>query len=278
MPKKEQIRKMFDDIAPGYDAFNHLGSLGIDKCWRRRALRELPKPVEAGSGAVPAASPATGSAAVYRVLDIACGTGDFCIAAAKYLSKRLRRTARATGHGRLPDSVIGHRSEPETPAFQIIGADISTGMLAVMSDKVAAAGLQELVSVEEGDCASLQFSDGSFDAVTVAFGVRNFEDRELCLAEILRVLKPGGRFIMLELGVPSCRPVAWLYRIYFTKILPLLGGKMSGNRRAYEYLPASVLAFPGKREWLATLAAAGFRNCRHRALSFGICRLYIASK
>ena len=225
---------MFDDIAPGYDAFNHLGSLGIDKCWRRRALRELPE-------------------ACCNVLDIACGTGDFCIEAAKYLSKRF-------------------------DSYHITGADISTGMLAVMSDKVAAAGLQELVSVEEGDCASLRFADCSFDAVTVAFGVRNFEARERCLREILRVLKPGGRFIMLELGVPSCRPVAWLYRIYFTRILPLLGRRISGNRRAYEYLPASVLAFPGKSEWLATLSEAGFVNCRHRALSLGICRLYIAEK
>ena len=252
MPKKEQIRKMFDDIAPEYDAFNHLGSLGIDKCWRRRAVRELPKAVEAGSATGPAD---------YRVLDIACGTGDFCIAAAKYLAKRARRQTRECG-----------------ASFHLTGADISTGMLAVMERKVSEAGLEGCISAEEGDCASLRFADGSFDAVTVAFGVRNFEDRERCLAEILRVLKPGGRFIMLELGVPSCRPVAWLYRIYFTRILPLLGGRMSGNRGAYEYLPASVLAFPGKREWLATLEKAGFRSCRHRALSLGICRLYIAEK
>ena len=242
MPKKEQIRKMFDDIAPEYDAFNHLGSLGIDKCWRRRALRELPRPC-------------------MEVLDVACGTGDFCIAAARFLAKRAPGQAREGG-----------------TSFHLTGVDISSGMLAVMADKVAAAELQESISVEEGDCASLRFADGSFDAVTVAFGVRNFEDREKCLREILRVLKPGGRFIMLELGVPSCRPVAWLYRIYFTKILPLLGGRLSGNRRAYEYLLASVLAFPKKKEWLETLASAGFRHCRHRALSLGICRLYVAEK
>ena len=259
MPKKEQIRKMFDDIAPEYDAFNHLGSLGIDKCWRRRALKELPVPADGSS--------ADCGVAGYEVLDIACGTGDFCIAAARFLAKMMRRAGRASG------SVTGAPSP-----FHITGADISTGMLAVMERKVSEAGLDGCVSAEEGDCASLRFADGSFDAVTVAFGVRNFEDREKCLAEILRVLKPGGRFIMLELSVPSCKPVAWVYRLYFTKILPLLGGKMSGNRGAYEYLPASVLAFPGKREWLATLEKAGFRNCRHRALSLGICRLYTAEK
>ena len=234
MPKKEQIRRMFDDIAPEYDAFNHLSSLGIDKCWRSRALRELPSPCR-------------------EVLDIACGTGDFCIAAARRLAKK-------------------------SDSYHITGADISTGMLEVMRQKVSDAGLGSRVSTEEGDCAALRFSDGSFDAVTVAFGVRNFENREKCLHEILRVLKPGGRFIMLELGVPSWKPVAWLYRLYFTKILPFVGGKMSGNRKAYEYLPASVLAFPKKREWLATLEKVGFSNCRHHALSLGICRLYTADK
>lgn len=243
---------MFDDIAPEYDAFNHLSSLGIDKSWRRRALKELPR-FAAGSTGGTAFGSVSGQEAVYRVLDIACGTGDFCVAAAKTLSKR-------------------------ADSYHITGVDISTGMLEVMAGKLASAGLQDCISAEEGDCASLRFADGSFDAVTVAFGVRNFEDREKCLAEILRVLKPGGRFIMLELGVPSWKPFARFYRIYFTKILPLLGRKMSGNRGAYEYLPASVLAFPGKREWLSTLAAVGFRNCRHRSLSLGICRLYIAEK
>lgn len=262
---------MFDDIAPGYDAFNHLSSLGIDKCWRRRALRELPSPVESASDAGTAAGSEAGSEAAvgskvgYRVLDVACGTGDFCIAAARYLGRKVRRSGRSDVAG--------------TPSpFHLTGVDISTGMLEVMVRKISEAGLAEVVSAEEGDCASLRYADGSFDAVTVAFGVRNFEDREKCLGEILRVLKPGGRFIMLELGVPSCRPVAWLYRAYFTKILPLVGRRISGNRRAYEYLPASVLAFPKMKEWLATLEGVGFRACRHRALSLGICRLYIAEK
>ena len=226
---------MFDDIAPGYDAFNHIGSMGADRCWRRKALRALDAPANESEGGI-------------RILDIACGTGDFSIAAARRLNA------------------------------EVVGVDISEGMLEVMRRKVEKEGLQERIKAEPGDAAALQYPDGSFDAVTVAFGVRNFEDRPRCLQEILRVLKPGGKFVMLELGVPSWQPAKWLYITYSTRILPWLGRRISGNRGAYEYLPASVLNFPGKMEWLATMDAAGFKGCRHRALSFGICRLYIAEK
>lgn len=258
MPKKEIIQEMFDSIAPEYDAFNHLASLGIDRCWRRRALRFVGK----AAGASPDEA--------LRVLDIACGTGDFSIAVARRLQKTCGQD------------------------WQVVGCDISEGMLAVMREKVAGAGLSagdaaapgaepcgkaaRGISTMAGDASAMPFPDRSFDTVTVAFGVRNFEDREKCLREILRVLEPGGRFVMLELGVPSSRSVRWLYKIYFTRIMPWLGGRMSGNRNAYRYLPASVLAFPGKAEWLGTMERCGFVNCRHRALSLGICRLYTGEK
>ncbi len=223
MPKKEKIKQMFDSIAPQYDTFNHLTSLGIDRAWRRRALRHIYGP---------------------QVLDVACGTGDFAIAIAR---KR---------------------------CCSVTGVDISEGMLEVMRRKVADAGLEKNISAETGDCASLRFPGSWFDNVTVAFGVRNFEDREACLKEILRVLRPGGTFVMLELGVPGFKPFRKLYEWYFTKVMPRIGGKLSGNEDAYRYLPASVQNFPRPKEWKAFMRSCGFTDVRHHALSFGICRLY----
>ena len=159
-----------------------------------------------------------------------------------------------------------------------MGVDLSEGMLKVMEEKVKAAGLENIVSCEQGDCESLRFSDGAFDRVTVAFGVRNFENREKALKEILRVLRPGGELVILELSVPSNPVMKWLYNLYFLHILPVVGGKVSGNRDAYEYLPASVLNFPGKKEFMQTLRDCGYHNVSHRAFTFGICRMYSGEK
>lgn len=231
MPQKENIQQMFDSIAPGYDAFNHLTSLGADRAWRRRALREVVGP---------------------RVLDEACGTGDFSIAIARHLVQK--------GGG------------------EVIGVDISEGMLEVMRRKVAEAGLDDAgcgsVSAETGDCCALSYPDASFDTVTVAFGVRNFEDRDKALAEVLRVLRPGGRFVMLELGIPRNPVVRAAYKFYFTRIMPLIGSGISKDKAAYRYLPASVLDFPKPEEWIATMQKAGFAQVRHRPLSLGICNQF----
>lgn len=231
---------MFDSIAPGYDAFNHLTSLGADRTWRRRALREVVGP---------------------RVLDEACGTGDFTIAIAKHLSKRAQDAS-------------------------VVGVDISEGMLKVMRRKVEAAGLSgsvggaaehraaATVRAEQGDCCALQFPDASFDTVTATFGVRNFEDREKALQEVLRVLRPGGHFVMLELGIPRNPIVRAAYKFYFTRIMPLVGAGISKDKAAYRYLPASVLNFPKPQDWMATMQKAGFAQVRHRPLSLGICNLF----
>ena len=229
---------MFDSIAPGYDAFNHLTSLGADRAWRRRALREVVGP---------------------RVLDEACGTGDFAIAIAKHLG--------AQGQ-----------------SASVVGVDISEGMLEVMRRKVEAAGLSgavgtesgagESVQAELGDCCALQYPDASFNTVTVAFGVRNFEDREKALKEVLRVLRPGGHFVMLELGIPRNPIIRAAYKFYFTRIMPLIGAGISKDKAAYKYLPASVLNFPKPEDWTATMQKAGFAEVRHRPLSLGICNLF----
>ena len=233
MPQKEKIQQMFDGIAPDYDRLNHLMSLGVDRSWRRRALREIVDAERAQS-----------------ILDIACGTGDFSLAIA----------------GRMhPDS-------------RITGLDLSEGMLAVMRDKVAKAGLQDRIGCEQGDSEAMRFADASFDVVTIAFGIRNFAHREAALREILRVLKPGGRLVILELSVPENRILRWGYNLYFKHFVPWIGGRISGDRAAYTYLPASVQAFPGRREWTATMAGCGYAQVRHKAFTLGLCRMYVGEK
>lgn len=184
------------------------------------------------------------------VLDIACGTGDFSI-----------EIARHSG-----------------PGTKITGLDLSEGMLEVMRRKVEEAGLADRISSEQGNSESMRFADESFDRATIAYGIRNFENRELALKEILRVLKTGGRLIILELSVPSNAFLRWFYCLYFTKVLPWIGGLVSGDKAAYSYLPASVLQFPGKEEWMETMLSCGFRNVSHKAFTFGICRMYIGEK
>lgn len=233
MPKKENIRKMFDGIAPGYDYLNHLMSLGIDRTWRHRALREV-----------------TDGGRPLEILDVACGTGDFSIAIARALPEGSR----------------------------VRGIDISDGMLSVMRRKVLESGLQDIVSCQVGDSEALPFEDGCFDRVTIAFGIRNFEHREQALREILRLLKPGGKLVILELSVPTFPPLRWAYNIYFTKVMPLVGGRISGDRSAYLYLPASVLDFPSKDEWMETMRSCGYSQVRHKAFTCGVCRMYVGEK
>lgn len=236
MPKKENVRQMFDSIAPDYDRLNHLMSMNVDKGWRRKALKRI----------VDTAGP-------LEVLDLACGTGDFSLAIARRMEKR---------------GVAGHVS----------GVDLSNGMLAVMKEKVAAAGLSGRISTAQGDGEKLPFADGTFDRVTIAFGIRNFEHREEGLREMRRVLKPGGRLVILELSVPENRIVRWFYNLYFLHILPWIGGKISGDKAAYNYLPASVIKFPGRKAFSKTLADCGFGAVRHRAFTLGICRMYTGEK
>jgi demethylmenaquinone methyltransferase/2-methoxy-6-polyprenyl-1,4-benzoquinol methylase len=233
MPQKEKIQQMFDGIAPDYDRLNHLMSLGVDRSWRRRALREIVTPERPQA-----------------LLDIACGTGDFALAQAR----RMHADSRITG------------------------LDLSEGMLAVMREKVEKAGLAGRISCEQGDCEQMRFAEGSFDCATIAFGIRNFAHREAALEEILRVLKPGGRLVILELSVPENKLLRWAYNLYFMHFVPWIGGLVSGDKAAYKYLPASVQAFPGRREWTATMVRCGYANVRHRAFTFGLCRMYIGEK
>lgn len=232
MPKKESVRKMFDGIAPSYDRLNHLMSLGVDRRWRRRALRE------------------TVDGTPQQVLDVACGTGDSTIA-----------VARAAAPGSL-----------------VTGADISEGMMALVAEKAAKAGVADRIRLVVADGEALPFADASFDRLTCAFGIRNFEHKEVGLKEFHRVLKPGGRAVVLELSVPQNRLLRALYDLYFLHILPWVGGLVSGDKAAYKYLPASVHAFPTPDAFCAMLRDAGFARVRHTALTFGLCRLFVGEK
>ena len=282
---------MFDSIAGDYDSLNHILSLDVDKIWRKKALKQI----------VDAPAPA-------RVLDLACGTGDFSIAIAKALSrshKRVGTPIEAHAKASVKAPVKAPVEAPvEAPAKapveaqvtstgfvtgdsgrsdlmtkgHVTGVDLSEGMLAVMREKVAKAGLTEMISIEEGDGENLRFPDNTFDRVTIAFGIRNFEDRPKGLREMLRVLKPGGRLVILELSRPENKIIRWFYDLYFLHILPKIGGKVSGDKAAYAYLPASVAAFPGKKAFMATMREAGFRAVTHKAFTLGICRMYTGEK
>lgn len=185
-----------------------------------------------------------------QILDIACGTGDYSIAIARH-------------------------AHPQT---QVQGLDLTEGMLEVMREKVARCGLAHSIAAEQGNSEQMRFADNSFDCATIAFGIRNFEHREKALQEILRVLRPGGKLVILELSMPSNPLLRRCYNLYFTRLLPVVGGKVSGQRAAYNYLPASVVNFPNKKTWLATMAQCGYSHLQHRAFTLGICRMYIGEK
>lgn len=184
-----------------------------------------------------------------HILDVATGTGDFAFEAIKIL-------------------------KPE----KITGVDISKGMLAVATEKIQKRGLQHVFEVREGDSERLLFEDKTFDAVTVAYGVRNFENLEKGLADMLRVLKPGGKAVILEFSKPKHFPIKQLYNFYFHFITPTIGRIFSKDSSAYTYLPESVAAFPEGKAFTALMEKVGYRNTKSRPLAFGICSIYTGIK
>ncbi len=228
--KKEQVADMFNNIAVKYDFLNHFLSMGIDKGWRKKAIKE-----------VAAVNP-------QRILDVATGTADLAIAAMK------------------------------TNPKEIMGVDIAAQMLEVGKKKLADLNLQNTIHLQLGDSENLPFETNSFDAVMCAYGVRNFEHLEVGLKEMNRVLRPGGRVVILEFSHPKAFPVKQLYQFYFKFILPTLGKLVSKHSRAYTYLPESVMAFPEGKIFCETLLRCGFKQAKARPLTFGITTLYTAEK
>lgn len=183
-----------------------------------------------------------------QMLDVATGTGDLAIEALKL----------------NPD--------------KITGVDISEGMLEVGRKKIAKSNNQDRIELKYGDSENLPFDENTFDAVTVAFGVRNFENLEKGIAEIHRVMKPGGTFVVLEFSQPERFPVKQLYNFYFNNILPLFGRAISKDNAAYEYLPQSVNAFPYGVRFTQLLEKTGFKQTRSMPLTFGIASIYVGKK
>ncbi len=182
------------------------------------------------------------------ILDVATGTADFAI---QSLSLK-------------PDKVSG--------------VDISEGMLLIGKEKIKKKKLDHIITLEKGDSENLRFEDNNFDAVIVAFGVRNFENLEIGLANMFRVLKKEGKVIILEFSKPTSFPFKQMYNFYFKSILPIIGNVISKDDSAYTYLPESVLAFPQGSKFLEILNKTGFKTTECIPLTFGICSIYTGIK
>lgn len=228
--KKEQVAAMFDNIAGKYDFLNHFFSVGIDKKWRKKAIKELALD------------------APKSILDVATGTGDFAFEA-----MRLNPT-------------------------ELVGIDISDGMLNVGREKIKKRKLTEKMEFINADSEDLPFDDNHFDAVTVSFGVRNFQNLLKGLKEINRVLKPDGKAVILEFSKPRRFPLKQAYFLYFKFIMPVVGKLVSRDKSAYAYLPQSVMAFPEGKDFEAIMDKAGFKTVKTQPVTGGIASIYTGRK
>jgi demethylmenaquinone methyltransferase / 2-methoxy-6-polyprenyl-1,4-benzoquinol methylase len=235
----ETIARMFDAIARRYDLLNHLLSLGIDRRWRRRAVRELQ--LQADS----------------RVLDLCTGTGDLALAAVD---------AQTKAEGPAP-----------APHLRVVAIDFAAEMLRRGQAKLARRG-ERRIGFVRGDAMSIPLPDASVDAATIGFGIRNVQQPERAARELVRVLRPGGRVAILEFGTPRVPGLRGAYAFYFRRVLPLVGRIISRHNEAYSYLPASVAAFHAPDDFLALLRAAGFSEARVVPLTLGIVYLFVAVK
>ena len=227
--KKDQVKHMFNMIASKYDVLNHTLSLGMDYVWRKKAIKKiLNNPKE--------------------ILDIATGTADFAISAAKHTQAN------------------------------ITGIDISDQMICVGNKKIQQKKLHNRIKLSIEDSENLPFHDNSYDAITAGFGVRNFENLEKGLSEIYRVVKKNGYVVILEPSTPKAFPLKQIFSIYFQKILPFIGSLVSKDKSAYSYLPNSVKSFPDGDDFLEILNKQGFSKANYYPLSFGIVSLYVAIK
>lgn len=229
--KKAQVEEMFDNIAPTYDKLNHRLSLNIDRWWRNYAIRQL-KPF-----------------APKVILDVATGTGDFAILAAKMLNPKI-----------------------------ILGVDISWRMMQIAKAKAKKLGIDNIAQFRHEDCLNLDFEQETFDAVTAAFGIRNFQDLDKGLSEMCRVLKKGGHLCIIELTTPVKFPMKQLFRFYSHTVLPYYGKAISKDSSAYSYLMRTIEAFPQGEIMQQALLKAGFSEARFKRLTFGICTMYFATK
>lgn len=229
--KTEQVREMFDNIAPAYDRLNRAMSFGCDRHWRRRAV-----------AAVAERSPRS-------IIDIATGTGDFAISLARAI-----------------------------PGAHVTGLDLSEGMVGIGRAKVAAAGLSDRIDLMTGDCLDAPAGIGGADAVTVAFGVRNFADLPAGYRAMRDMLRPGGLLCVIELSTPSSPLVKPFYNLYTRAVIPAMGRLVSRDRRAYSYLPESIAAVPRGNAMLRIMEDAGFTGTSYRTFTLGVCTVYFGTR
>ncbi len=230
-PSAERVRGIFSLIAPRYDLFNRLSSLGSDRMWRRATVR------------------AARLNRTSRVLDICAGTGD--------LSMALARQGR--------------------PA-EVVGTDFVPEMLEVAEEKARKYRGSTRIVFSVADAQELPFPAASFDVVTVAFGVRNLPDREANFAEVRRVLKAGGRYVILEFSRPPFAPWRWLYHFYLRFVIPAIGGLLTGDRASFRYLNDSIRSFPNQGQLAAELREAGFTAISWEDRTGGIVAIHTAVK
>lgn len=227
--KTEQVREMFDNIAPAYDLMNRAMSLGLDRSWRRKAVKM-----------VAATRPHT-------IVDIATGTGDFALSLARA----------------IPDA-------------NVTGLDLSKGMVEIGRRKVAEANMTDRISMLVGDCLASPLPEACADAVTVAFGVRNFARLADGYRAMFRMLRPGGLLCVIELSTPTSPLVKPFYKLYTRGFIPLMGRLVSKDRRAYSYLPESIAAVQQGDAMLALMRGAGFELTEFHRLTLGVCTIYTA--
>ena len=234
--KRQRVKNMFAAIAPSYDLNNRLHSLGMDQCWRKTAVKIATlKPNE-------------------QIVDVACGTGDLTICFAEALRKQ--QSAKGT-------------------AREVIGVDFTFEMLPIAARKKRAHDAAAPVRFINGDAQNMPLPDACADVVSIAFGIRNVQDIARALGEFRRILRPGGRLIILEFSLPSNPVLRRLYNFYFKKILPASATLISGDKTgAYQYLPRSVNTFIGREQMMQLMMQAGFKNVQLTSMTFGVCICY----
>lgn len=232
--KHDQVEAMFDNIAPSYDNLNHTLALGIDKWWRKTAINYIRKHC---------------STTPLKIMDVATGTGDLAILAAKRLDTE-----------------------------SIIGIDISDGMMRVGQEKVKAEHLESIIQFRNEDCSKLSFKDEEFDVVMSAFAIRNFENIDECLREMVRVTKSGGDFVIIDLCAPHNFPMKQIFWVYNKWIMPIVGTFISHDRKACEYLPQTMKEVPQGKDMAQIFEKAGYVQVNYKHLAFGMCCMYTGKR
>lgn len=242
--KGEQVEEMFDSIAPAYDFMNTAMTFGLHRRWRDKALKAAVGLLRSSSGIDIGTEGSN-----INVLDVATGTGD-----------------------------VAFRLHDMLPAARITGIDLSSGMLDVARKKLAEmpGNVADLIAFGKGDCLALPFRKGEFDLITVAYGVRNFENLLQGLKEMRRVLRPGGVLCVIELSCPEGKLTGLGYRIYSRHLIPMVGRMVSGDSRAYTYLPESIAAAPQRDAMARIMREAGFSDIKWKSLTFGAVTYYLA--